>query len=380
MRLFYVALIVFAAACSAAGGDDDVDAPDGSVLDEPPMPDAAGGDPVDPDDLPDPATYRYLCDLEPPAGAPAPTLPVYSGGAGNCPTLFHFDGVDKQARNTIVSGGIERRFILVAPYDIVPGSEELPVVVLWHHMGSDPDTFLKDDYLQDGVNSERFLAILPDAKGDLTFPIPGVDPEWPWMAADSDARIDEELQFLDDMIACVAERYGVAKHCISNGGVSAGGMWNATVAARRSELLASTMSVSGGITGPSWAGDMGRPWDGASRKLPALVVWGGDIDTCITVDFQASSLALEAELVADGHSIIECVHNCGHGVPPFEDGGELSAAPLWEYFMNHPYWLSPGNSPYRWSGLPDSFPSWCGVGAGSASPRTGECAAPACPL
>jgi predicted esterase len=289
--------------------------------------------------------------------------------------------VDKQARNNIMSGGVQRRFILVAPEDLVPGTEELPVVILWHHLGSDPDTFLKDGYLQTGINSERFLAILPESKGDLTFWIPQVEPEWPWMAEVTEARIAEEMRFFDDMLACVAEQYGVNPYCITNGGVSAGGMWNAIVVARRSELLSSTITVSGGVNGPSWGGDMGRPWEGAARQLPVLMIWGGDADSCITVDFQASSMALEAELAAAGHSIIECIHNCGHGVPPFEDGdGLLSAAPLWQYFLNHPHWLTAGNSPYKWDGIPDSFPEWCGVGAGSATRRTGACNEPACPI
>ncbi|MCS6799491.1 MAG: hypothetical protein NZ898_13370 [Myxococcota bacterium] len=36
----------------------------------------------------------------------------------------------------------------------------------------------------------------------------------------------------------------------------------------------------------------------------------------------------------------------------------------------HRYWLAGGDSWY--GGLPDSFPSWCGIGAGSATIRTGE--------
>jgi len=384
MRTLFVLFTTFVLGCSAGGeASDPMAVFDASGLgsDSARSPDGATGDPADPDNLPDPSSYRYLCDLDPPTGAPRPTLPIFSGGAGQCPSLFHFDGVDKQARNSIMSDGVERKFILVAPVDVVPGGEQLPVVVLWHHLGSDPDTFLKDGYLQNGVNAERFLAILPEAKGDLTFPIAGIEPEWPWMSDASEARIDEELTFFDDMIACVAERYGMAEHCISNGGVSAGGMWNAIVASRRSELLASTISISGGIEGPSWAGDMGREWSPAARKLPALVVWGGEDDKCITVDFQASSLALESELANDGHFIVECVHNCGHGVPPFEDSeGALAASPLWQYFLDHPYWLTAGNSPYRWSGMPSQFPAWCGVGAGSATVRTGMCDAPACPL
>jgi len=69
-----------------------------------------------------------------------------------------------------------------------------------------------------------------------------------------------------------------------------------------------------------------------------------------------------------------CVHNCGHAIPPLEPAeGESRFTPFWEFVLDHPYWLPDGESPYRHHGIPDTFPPWCGIGVGSATPRTGVC-------
>ena len=60
--------------------------------------------------------------------------------------------------------------------------------------------------------------------------------------------------------------------------------------------------------------------------------------------------------------------------------GSSAFAPLWDFFLDHPYWLAPGESPYNETGLPDAYPDWCAIGIGNATPRTGECPAGfACP-
>ena len=81
---------------------------------------------------------------------------------------------------------------------------------------------------------------------------------------------------------------------------------------------------------------------------------------------------LESAIVPEGHAVIECIHNCGHAAPPFDPGDPL--LPVIDFFLNHPYWLAAGDTPYVRDGLPESFPEWCGLGAGSATVRTGACA------
>jgi hypothetical protein len=59
-------------------------------------------------------------------------------------------------------------------------------------------------------------------------------------------------------------------------------------------------------------------------------------------------------------------------VPPVDDQVAGLAA-LYRFALDHPYWLAFGKSPYQVNGLPAGVPSWCGIGAGSATARTGAC-------
>jgi hypothetical protein len=82
---------------------------------------------------------------------------------------------------------------------------------------------------------------------------------------------------------------------------------------------------------------------------------------------------LEMNLVTGGQFFVECVHNCGHSVPPFDPPmGESKFKPMWQFGLDHPFWLYPGESPYE-NGLPADMPDWCGIGMGGATPRTGMC-------
>ena len=47
-------------------------------------------------------------------------------------------------------------------------------------------------------------------------------------------------------------------------------------------------------------------------------------------------------------------------VDPPPDGGTRFRG-LWQFFMDHPYGLEPGASPYFDTGLPVDVPSWCSI-------------------
>ena len=117
-----------------------------------------------------------------------------------------------------------------------------------------------------------------------------------------------------------------------------------------------------------------RPWKSAPHKLPGIVLWGGPTDNCAgLLKFEDISHTLEDELIKDGHFFVECVHNCGHSEPPFAGpAGYSKYKGLWDFVLDHPYWLAPGESPYS-GGLPADMPEWCGIGKDSATPRTGVC-------
>ena len=308
-------------------------------------------------DVPTPATFENLCNSEPPAGATLPPpLPVYDGV---CPTL-------EPGRNTIVSSESERELMLVVPKDLEAG-ERVPVFFLWHWLGGSANSFIERGDVQAAADAFRFVAVVPEEKGDLGF-------RWPFTMLESEERLEEELRFFDDMLACVAEQYTVNDSCVSSIGVSAGALWTAQLAQKRGEHLSSFLSLSGG-TGT----DPVRPWSGSSHVMPAMVLWGGPTDRCI-IDFNEVSRDLGAGLDEDGHLVLECVHNCAHGQPPFDVETSITEfEPLWLFALDHPYWLEPGTSPWQTgSSIPPEMPVWCALGVGNAEIRDGECGPSQC--
>lgn len=291
------------------------------------------------------------CGATPPPGAAQPDpLPSY---AGTCPALV-------AGSNTIQSSGNDRKFMLALPADPKPG-EVFPVVFLWHWLGGDAQGFYDKGEIQAAVDTQRFVAVLPEKKGDVLF-------TWPVEGVQSQARVDEELAFFDDMLACVGSELTVNESCVSSVGVSAGALWTDILAHERSTHLSSFISLSGGV------GGVIRPWKSAPHKLPGIVLWGGPTDNCAgLLKFEDISHTLEDELIKDGHFFVECVHNCGHSEPPFAGpAGYSKYKGLWDFVLDHPYWLAPGESPYS-GGLPADMPEWCGIGKDSATPRTGVC-------
>lgn len=267
--------------------------------------------------------------------------------------------------NTIMSSGNARQFLLAVPRGLKP-TEKLPVVFMWHWLkGSDTDFYNTGD-VQAAVDEQRFLAVMPQAKGDLFF-------EWPFNVADSTARLDEEFQFFDDMLACVAAQFPTAnRNCVASVGVSAGALFTDQLGAARADHLSSIESMSGGV------GGVVRPWGNPAHVLPALVLWGGSKDWCI-LDFATETKNLETALAADGNFVVECIHNCGHSAPPVTPApGTSTYAALWDFVFDHPFWLPAGDSPYLTTGLPADYPSWCAVGIGKAVERTGPCNGSGC--
>jgi predicted esterase len=252
---------------------------------------------------------------------------------------------------------------------IAPG-EKLPVVFLYHWLGGDAPGMASKLEVQTAVDARRFIGVVPTAKSDAPL-------RWPFEVTQSQARVDEEASFFDDMLACVAAALPVNKECVSSVGVSAGALWTAQLATLRSQRLASIVSLSGGV------GGIVRDWSTTPHRLPALVLWGGPTDMYPSqqfpiMNFETASKKLVGALTTDGHYLVECTHNCGHNVPPFDPPppGGLQFDPVWRFTLDHPYWLGASQSPYTGKPLPAAYPSWCGQGQGSAVPRPANAACP----
>lgn len=312
---------------------------------------------------------RYLCKQAAPAGAPEPPLPP-PPTAGACPALA-------PGTNTITSSNQVRELILVVPADPQP-DETFPVLFMWHWIGGSANSFLEKGDVQAAADAQRFIAVIPVAIGANVIGT-SFDTRWPFDISQTPERMEKEFRFFDDMLSCVTAQYAVNRSCVSTVGVSAGALFTAQLAQARSAYLSSFVSLSGGVNA-TWI----RSWNGAARKLPAVVLWGGDgppqmdgvkdILGCagIGMDFSVASKSLEEGLADDGHFFIECKHNCGHVEPPLTPPpGESKYAGMWEFAMDHPYWLAPGDSPYLTEGLPPTLPAWCAIGANHATPRSG---------
>jgi len=307
------------------------------------------------------------CGDEPPIGAiVAPEIPAYGG---SCPPIItgYAENVWNVLPSQVGNNMYDRRFLVIVPDDLEP-DEHLPVMFMWHWLGGDAQDFYERAEAQDAVNRMRFIAIIPQG-GDQ-----GVQFQWPYTALDSDEALEAEFRFFDDMLSCVNEQFNVDKDCVSSVGVSAGALMTSQLAGGRGDRLASFLSLSGGT-----GGTFVKPWTEPRHKMPGLVLWGGENDTCIVINFQDTSHDLEMHLQEGGHFVVECIHNCNHSTPPFDVSDGMTAfAPLWDFMFAHPYWLEAGESPYNSAGLPPSMPTWCAVGVGNAVPPPEPCDANEC--
>lgn len=345
LRLCLSGLVALACACSSGSSPESIE------------PDAAPSADASPDEG-STAQLITTCGVPVPAGAvEAPAFPAY---AGSCPAL-----AEAPALTTIESLGYSRQFMVVKPTTIMPG-ETLPVVFIWHWLGGDAADVHEKLQLQNAVDLRRFIAVVPEAKGDIIF-------RWPFGKSQPAERLAEELRFFDDMLACVGQQLAADKNCVSTMGISAGALMTAQLASRRSHVLSSFVSLSGGV------GGLARDWTPAPRKLPALVMWGGPDDMypddIPLAHFDQLSQQLEAGM--SGHLVMECVHNCGHDLPPFDP--PLAGAPefdlIWRFLLDHPFWLPAEQSVYR-QVMPPAAPAWCALGVGAAAPRPDDAVCP----
>lgn len=312
----------------------------------------------------EPAQFGRCGDEPPPGAVLAPEIPAFSG---TCPIL-ETGYMDGQAPNFITQDiegiKLERSFLVIVPDDMQP-DEKLPVMFMWHWLGGSGKDFYERADAQEAVNAKRFIAVIPDGREAEQ----GAVFKWPFSILDPDTSMEADFQLFEDMLSCVAEQFAVDKDCVGSVGVSAGALFTSQLAGHRGDRLSSFLSLSGGT-----GGNFVKGWHAPEHKLPGLVLWGGEGDFCIAVDFQQTSQDLEKNLVDGGHFVVECIHNCNHSTPPFEvPEGMTDFAPLWDFLLDHPYWLKAGESPYNEQGLPPSMPTWCAVGVGNAVPPAEVC-------
>ncbi len=211
-----------------------------------------------------------------------PSVPTYSHGA--CPMLV--SGMTAaRANNTNFHTGSQRRDFLVIVPPSHDGSARWPVVFAWHWLNASARAFLRDGDLALAAETMHFIAVLPDARRDASGRLV-YERTWPFV--DLDGGGPGELEFFDDMLACVNAQFRVDHRRIYGVGASAGALWLTCLSTTpHVRHLAAIETISGGLAelGP-WQMDY-RP---QLNKFPALILWGGPSDRLI-VDFDRASHA-----------------------------------------------------------------------------------------
>ena len=328
-------------------GSDDGDADDG---DAPGQDDGAddgaddGGDTGAPagdggaDPMPPPPSG--LCHEAAPAGAPEPPSPKsYSGGS--CPQIV-------PGYNTgFTSDGRSREFMLVAPSDHDP-SKSYPLVFAWYHITGNAMDFVEYIDVQAVADAKQMIFVIPQDSGMF-------EATWPMTPLD-DNQADVDLVFFDDLLSCIHAQFSVNLSCVASAGVSSGGLWTAFLGQRRGEYLASNLVFSGGY--PTEFASEWWSWQESSHRFASLVLWGGPDDK-LGIDFHHASINYIDHLSGDGHFIVRCEHDQGHGAPPPDDDqDEPPVSAIFDFVLQHPYWFE-GSSIYQTDGPPEDMPSYC---------------------
>jgi hypothetical protein len=283
-----------------------------------------------------------------------PPLPVYSGAA--CPTLIAGHGVEDSVNPHFTSGGSDRQFRLLVPTNHDP-SQAWPVVFAWHWLNASSGSFVRDAELATAHEEMGIIFVLPDSlknsSGNGVY-----QADWPYVET---WGAEKELVFFEDLLACVHAKYNVDPRRVYQTGVSAGGLWVTYLSGtERVDRVAAVVPISGGLGELSY---WKMPWSPQPNKFPSLIIWGGPTDQ-LGLDFHEASLKYRDVLLADGHFVATCMHDAGHGVPPFEPPeGHTKFYAMWKFMLDHPYGLPAGTSPYLPGGLPDFYPDFCSIPA-----------------
>lgn len=247
---------------------------------------------------------------------------------GECPDL------SEPGRSTFSSGGKERRVHVYFP-EHKPA--DMPVAFFWHPLGATANMIT--NIIDFGVLADRH---------DMAFVIPQALSEEPyeWGFYADDGMYDGVLY--DDLRTCLSQELAVDLERVSTMGMSAGGLWSSWLTVRRADTLSTAYVMSGGTGQVVY-------YETPAEPIPVLVMWGGPDDTyslgARTVDFEASSIHFSEHLQADGHFVVECLHDDGHTIPL----DALGSFPAW--LKAHRFGKE---SPYASGDLGD-LPRWCYV-------------------
>ena len=266
-------------------------------------------------------------------------------GITTCPTL-------KLGVNTITTAERDRRFTLYLP-DVPTGTtdipaevtqQNLPTIVLFHPVGGQMETFVKEITKFDVMlATHKFVLLVPESeRGKDGKPISQT--EWAYgVQAFGDDNPD--LVFFDDMVKCAGQQFKTDKKRLYVTGFSGGGMMTQFTAYSRADVIAAAAPFSGGYL---------HKYPTTKNKFPEMVTWGGVTDSAFSQDFNKLAADLIAALLGDDHPVVACDHTPsfpGHKWPP-----EMTEA-VTNFLLN--FTLDDQKLPA--GGLPNGFPAYCKI-------------------
>jgi predicted esterase len=338
------ALLWLVAACDKGAKDDDGDESDGQVRADSAVPDTASppdGEGLDGPGALDSARPSELAETAAGDGSsttgPLPANPKpYSGGT--CPQFV-------QGKNSIVAAGRNRSFELYLPPG---GGQGAACVFVWHgngDTGKNIADFFGGKYLAEKQNA---IVVGPSSCCD-----DGIndccDMLMTWNFGEFSKK-EADLALFDDMLSCIDKQFNIDNTRVYSTGFSSGSLWTTYLLLHRSDYFAAVSIFSGG-TGTVF------PYATPAVKVPALLAWGGENDTYMNmVSFHDMTLDLAANLLADGHFIVECNHGpyanpgSGHTIPM--SGPTWGTAFLFAHVFGQP-------SPVQAGGLSAPYPEYC---------------------
>lgn len=245
--------------------------------------------------------------------------------SGTCPNL------SENGLHSFESNGLERRVQVFLPSEMGPGK---PVIFVWHPLGDSGNGLSRYLGMEDMADDEDTIVIVPRSGGNIM--------EWGFLNGGED-----DLALFDDVLACLHQEHEVDLRRVYATGFSAGGLWTTFLSIHRSDSLAASLIFSGG-TEPI------IDYDELDYKLPVLQAWGGPTDTwgiegLFNVEFEATTLAFEEELVDDGHTVVSCDHGLAHSLP--DEARDMVRTWLFSHTYGEP-------SPFA-EGELEGFPAFC---------------------
>jgi len=273
-----------------------------------------------------------------PSEGPAPLEP-YS--AGTCPTMTDGDV-------TFTAGGKTRTARIFLPAE----PEGAGVLYMWHGLGDSVSNFSTAMQAQTIATTRGWIVVVPQME-----PAAGFMPALWGFPSLLGGVPDADLALFDDLAACIDATWQIDRARIYTLGFSAGALWSTYLTLYRSEVLAASVVLSGGVSASGTESPTTFEYESPLRQLPVFMAHGGATDiydaVVVTLEFHAMTENLADALVADGHFGVICRHGTGHY---FTAGVATSSL----QFLGAHSWENT-TSFWQTNGLPGSFDASCSI-------------------